>query len=157
MFQSTTILGMLAIALPLHLDASDDVFMILGSFGASAALLYGAPDAPLSQPRNLVGGHVLSAVIGVAVRMFGDGIDFGVWFTAPLSVAVSISCMQATKTLHPPGAATSLIAVIGNQRVHDLGFMYVLTPTLVGSLIMLLVAVVGNNCAGTRRYPKFWW
>ena len=150
-------LGIFAIAMPLHGSAGDDVFMILGSFGASAALLYGAPEAALSQPRNLVGGHVFSAIIGVAVRLFGEAIEFGVWFTAPLAVGASISFMQATQTLHPPGAATALIAVIGNQRVRDLGFMYVLTPSLVGALIMLLVAVVGNNLSGIRRYPKFWW
>lgn len=127
--------------------------MIIGSFGASAVLIYGAIKSPLAQPRNLIGGHVLSAVIGVASwQVFGGQI----WLAAPLAVATAIAIMHATKTLHPPGGATALIAVIGGESVHKLGYLYAILPAGAGAVIMLLVALLANNIPKTRRYPEFW-
>ncbi len=147
-------LGILSVAYinAILLQGSDLVF-IVGSFGASAVLIYGAVKSPLAQPRNLVGGHIISAVIGVAsYKLFGSTL----WFAAPLSVATAIAAMHATKTLHPPGGATALIAVIGSQKIHALGFYYVLIPIGAGALIMLIVALVINNLCKTRNYPDFW-
>jgi CBS-domain-containing membrane protein len=64
--------------------------------------------------------------------------------------------MHATKTLHPPGGATALIAVIGGEKIHDLGYLYVLVPVAAGAAIMLAVALLVNNIPNTRRYPEFW-
>ena len=92
-----------------------DLVMIIGSFGASAVLIYGAIKSPLAQPRNLLGGHVLSALIGVTAFKL---LEPNLWLAAALAVATSIALMHATKTLHPPGGATALIAVIGGAKVH---------------------------------------
>jgi CBS-domain-containing membrane protein len=130
-----------------------DLIMIIGSFGASAVLIYGAIKSPLAQPRNLVGGHVLSAFIGVvAFKLFHSEP----WMAASIAVATSVALMHATKTLHPPGGATALIFVIGSDQIHELGFMYVLVPTGAGALTMLLVALIFNNISSHRRYPEFW-
>ena len=86
-----------------------DLVMIIGSFGASAVLIYGAIKSPLAQPRNLLGGHVISALIGVTAFKL---VEPNLWLAAALAVATSIAVMHATKTLHPPGGATALIAVI---------------------------------------------
>ncbi|MFN8281602.1 MAG: HPP family protein [Chitinophagales bacterium] len=127
----------------------ENIFLI-GSFGASSVLVYGAIQSPLAQPRNLIGGHVLSAIIGVAVfKLLPDVI----WLTAPLAVSLSIVCMQITKTLHPPGGATALIAVTGAEKITNLGFMYVLSPVLSGALILLIVALIFNNLTPYRKYP----
>lgn len=127
--------------------------MIIGSFGASAVLIYGAVKSPLAQPRNLLGGHVLSAIVGVAAyRLFAPDL----WLAGAFAVATAIALMHATKTLHPPGGATALIAVIGGDRIHELGYLYALVPAGAGALIMLLVALVVNNIPKTRRYPEFW-
>jgi CBS-domain-containing membrane protein len=72
----------------------------------------------------------------------------------PLAVATAIVLMQFTKTLHPPGGATALIAVAGSEQIHRLGFLYVLTPVGLGALLLLLVALVVNNIPYTRRYPE---
>ncbi len=64
--------------------------------------------------------------------------------------------MHATQTLHPPGGATALIAVIGSDKIHALGFWYVLVPVGLGVLIMLIVALIINNIAENRKYPEFW-
>jgi len=65
--------------------------------------------------------------------------------------------MHLTKTLHPPGGATALIAVIGSDKIHALGYMYVITPVALGALIMLVVSLIVNNIPKDRRYPVFWW
>ena len=78
------------------------------------------------------------------------------WLASSLAVATAIAVMHATKTLHPPGGATSLIAVIGSSKIHSLGYLYVLIPTGLGAIIMLLVALWVNNIPKNRRYPEFW-
>jgi CBS-domain-containing membrane protein len=130
-----------------------DLLMIIGSFGASAVLIYGAISSPLAQPRNLVGGHVISAVIGVTVYMC---ISDPIWLASGLSVSLAIAVMHLTKTVHPPGGATALIAVIGSAKVHALGYLYVLVPVGAGALLMLTVAVILNNLRKDKQYPKFW-
>jgi CBS-domain-containing membrane protein len=121
--------------------------MVIGSFGASAVLIYAAIDSPLAQPRNLIGGHLISAIIAVLIYQLMGRSDF----TLALAVSLAIVAMLATNTLHPPGGATALIAVDSQQ-----GFMFVLTPVLAGVLIMLLVAIVVNNLSSERSYPKRW-
>jgi CBS-domain-containing membrane protein len=130
-----------------------DVLLIIGSFGASAVLIYGAIKSPLAQPRNLIGGHVLSAIVGVAAyQLFHQQI----WLASAAAVATAIAVMHATRTLHPPGGATALIAVIGGNKVHALGFFYALMPAGGGALVMLLIALIVNNIPKSRRYPEFW-
>ncbi len=130
-----------------------DLVMIIGSFGASAVLIYGAIRSPLAQPRNLIGGHVLSAVIGV---FFFQLFQSQMWLASALAVATAIAAMLATKTLHPPGGATALIAVIGSGKIHALGYLYAVIPVGTGALMMLVVALLVNNIPETRRYPEFW-
>jgi CBS-domain-containing membrane protein len=130
-----------------------DLVLIIGSFGASAVLIYGAIRSPLAQPRNLLGGHIISALIGVSTYKF---LYPHIWLAAAFAVATSIAVMHATKTLHPPGGATALIAVIGGQKIHNLGYLYTLLPVGMGAIIMLIVALVINNIPRTRRYPEFW-
>ncbi len=130
-----------------------DVMMIIGSFGASAVLIYGAIRSPLAQPRNLLGGHIISAIVGVtAFQLFGGNP----WLAASFAVSTSIALMHLTKTLHPPGGATALIAVIGSDGIHSLGYLYVLIPVAIGAGLMLLIALFVNNIPKNRRYPEFW-
>ena len=147
-------LGIAAVALINdYLLEKQDLLMIIGSFGASAVLIYGAIKSPLAQPRNLLGGHVLSALIGVtAYKMFYPHL----WLAASVAVATAIAVMHATKTLHPPGGATALIAVIGSQKIHSLGYLYAVIPVGLGAAIMLFVALLVNNIPKNRRYPEFW-
>ncbi|TAN39874.1 MAG: HPP family protein [Nitrospirae bacterium] len=137
-----------------HVFEKIDLLMIVGSFGASAVLIYGAVKSPLAQPRNLVGGHLVSAVVGVACQQL---FHANLWLAAAMAVSTAIAVMHATKTLHPPGGATALIAVIGGAKIHGLGFMYALFPVGGGVLIMLVIALLVNNIPKTRRYPEFWW
>ena len=146
--------GLAAVAL-IHYKILDQtgLMLIIGSFGASAVLIYGAIRSPLAQPRNLLGGHILSALIGVTtVKLLGGQP----WLAAAIAVSTSIAVMHLTGTLHPPGGATALIAVIGGDSVHNLGYLYVLIPTALGAIVMLVVALIINNIPKNRKYPEFW-
>ncbi|MDF0706651.1 HPP family protein [Flagellimonas okinawensis] len=134
----------------LYLLPLENVFLI-GSFGATCVLIYGAIQSPLAQPRNLIGGHLISAIIGVTVYKM---IPEPIWISAPLAVSLSIIAMQFTKSLHPPGGATALIAVIGTDHIKSLGYLYVLFPVLSGVVILLLVALIFNNITHQRKYPN---
>jgi len=146
------VLGIGLVALFSQWWAEPAALMLIGSYGASAVLLYGAPQSPLAQPRNLIGGHLFSAVIGVAAFKLFPDVQV---IAAPLAVATAIAVMQITQTLHPPGGATALIAVLGPQPVHDVGWLYPL-PVVTGALILLAVALLTNNLPGQRRYPMSW-
>ncbi len=143
-------IGIIAFLQSRQLPHSDVVFLI-GSFGASGVLVYGVIQSPLAQPRNLIGGHLVSAIVGVTVQQFVPDI---LWLTAPLAVSLSIVLMQVTKTLHPPGGATALIAVTGSAEIKNLGYWYVISPVLTGTLILLITALVFNNITSKRHYPS---
>jgi len=143
-------IGILAYLESIHFSGNDMVYLI-GSFGASSVLIYGIIQSPFSQPRNLIGGHLISAFIGVSVNKLVPDI---VWIAAPLAVSLSIIFMQITKTLHPPGGATALIAVTASSQIKDLGYMYVISPVLVGVLILFVTALIFNNMTSSRSYPS---
>ncbi|RYJ44485.1 HPP family protein [Flavobacterium beibuense] len=128
-----------------------ELVFLIGSFGASCVLVYGVIESPLAQPRNLIGGHIISAIIGVTVqKIFPDLL----WVAAPLAVSLSIVVMQITKTLHPPGGATALIGATASPQIKALGYMYVLSPVLSGCLILLAIALIFNNLTPYRKYPS---
>lgn len=130
-----------------------DQILLIGSFGASAVLLYGAIKSPLAQPRNLLGGHIISAIIGVTAHQLCPS---HLWLASAAAVSTSIALMHMSKTLHPPGGATALIAVIGGDKIHNLGYMYALVPVGLGAAIMLIIALLVNNISKSRKYPEFW-
>lgn len=142
-------IGIIAYLQSQTLPTSDVVFLI-GSFGASSVLVYGVIQSPLAQPRNLIGGHLVSAIIGVTVQKIIPDI---LWIAAPLAVSLSIVFMQITKTLHPPGGATALIAVTGSGAIIKMGYFYVISPVLSGVLILFFVAIIFNNMTSNRMYP----
>jgi CBS-domain-containing membrane protein len=127
-----------------------DLTLMIGSFGASAVLVYGAVRSPLAQPRNLVGGHVVSALVGVTAWLV---LHQAPELAAAVAVATAIAVMHLTRTLHPPGGATALIAVIGSDQIHNLGYWYVLVPATLGPLVLLLVGLVVNNIQGQFPQP----
>lgn len=150
-------IGIYVIALPevVNLPISTKFFLI-GSFGASAALLFGAPRAPLAQPRSLVMGQLIAATCGVtAFKLLGG--DLGL--AAGLAVGSATAIMLLTGSLHPPAGATALIAVLGPVKVHALGYEYLLSPVLLGVTILLISALLINNLSPdeSRHYPLAWW
>ena len=142
-------IGIIGFISSCYFTLNDNVFLI-GSFGASAVLVYGATNSPLAQPRNLVGGHVISALVGVTAHKLIPG---EIWLSSALAVSTAIVCMQITKTVHPPGGATALIANIGSEKIKALGYFYVLSPVFSGVMILLIIALIFNNIPKNRNYP----
>jgi len=121
--------------------------LLVGSFGASAVLLFGASESPLTQPRNLIGGHVLCASVAVVVvALFGTSP-----LTLGLAVGLSLLLMNLTHTTHPPGGGTALIGVQG-----AVGPSFIVLPVLAGALILLATALFTNNVVYHRKYPNHW-
>lgn len=121
--------------------------LLIGSFGASAVLLFGATDSPLSQPRNLVGGHLLSATVAVVVVALMGSTPLAM----ALGVGLAIFVMNLTHTTHPPGGATALIGIQAGA-----GPEFIVIPVLLGAMILLVTAIFTNNVVYHRSYPKHW-
>lgn len=133
----------------LHLE---DAVMVVASMGASAVLLFAVPHGQLSQPWPALGGHVISALIGVtATRVVGS-----VEVAAALAVGVAIGAMHLLKCIHPPGGATALTAVVGGANIQELGYGFVIRPVLLNATAMVVLAVGFNALFSWRRYPSAW-
>ncbi len=124
-----------------HLVGGAELPYIVASMGAAAVLLYAAPHSPLTRPWSFVGGHLISAVVGVSCAH---------WVTDPfiaagLAVGLAIFAMHQLNCLHPPGGAAALVAVVGGDQIHALGYLYVLIP------VALNVLILGVSVWLTRR------
>ena len=123
--------------------------VLLASMGASAVLLFAVPHGALSQPWAVLGGHCVSAFVGVSCEKLLPGHPL----TPALAVGVAVGAMYYLRCIHPPGGATALTAVIGDEQVHALGYHYLLTPVAIDVLSILAVAVAFNSLFPWRRYP----
>jgi CBS-domain-containing membrane protein len=122
--------------------------LVMAPFGASVVLLFAHPDSALTQPRNVIGGHVLGGVIGLLASVcLGE-----TWMAMALAVATTIAATKATRSVHPPAGATAIVCM----HVHaDWTFLF--APVLAGSALLVLSAAVYNNAVEHRRYPRHWW
>lgn len=148
-----TLGGMLSILLILlvtgGLLGQQTALLIIPSLGASAVLIFAVPHSPLTQPWAVLGGHLVSAVIGVSCYQFIPAPIPA----AALAVGLAIGGMHLARCIHPPGGATALTAVIGGTSVHALGYAYALTPVAINCLIIVLVGYGFNCFFPWRRYP----
>jgi hypothetical protein len=137
----------IGIATLAYLSIGSGYPLIAAPFGAAAVLVFAVPNAPLAQPRNLIFGNFIGAIVSVLmVFLFGSEP----WVMA-LAVATAIKLMQLTKTLHPPGGAVALVGVMSKAQLS-----FIFTPVLVGSIILLFCTFVFNNLMPGRSYPKHW-
>ncbi|MEB3190369.1 MAG: HPP family protein [Snowella sp.] len=135
------------IAMLAYLSAYSHYPLIAAPMGATAVLVFGVPDSPLAQPRNVIGGNFWGAFIAIlCVQTLGTAP----WVMA-LAVATTIKCMKLTRTIHPPSGAVALVGVMSG-----VSWKFLLTPVLVGSLIIVGWTFVFNNTAPGRTYPKHW-
>ena len=130
--------------------AGQDVPLMVASMGAAAVLLFAAPDSTMSQPWPVLAGHLISAVVGVTCAKFVPGLAL----SAALAVSGAILAMHLTRSLHPPGGAVAMVAVIGGESIHSLGYFYVVAPVGLNVVIMLVAALVINNLVPGKSYPK---
>ncbi|MDZ8092443.1 MAG: HPP family protein [Nostoc sp. DedQUE05] len=137
----------LAIAATAYLSAKTHSPLLMAPFGATSVLIFGVPDSPLAQPRNVIGGNLVAALVSLIIlHLFGSSP-----WTMGMAVATAIGMMQLTGTLHPPSGAVALVVMMTKAP-----WQFLLTPALQGSIILVLCAVVFNNLAQERTYPKHW-
>ncbi|MFA5529531.1 MAG: HPP family protein [Thiohalomonadaceae bacterium] len=143
------LLGVVAIS-HWSLDAQGAMAMV-ASMGASTVLVFAVPHGTLSQPWPVVGGHTISALVGVACASWIDDP----LLAAPLAGGLAIAAMHYLRCLHPPGGATALTAVIGGDAVQAMGFQFVLTPVLLNAAVLLAYGIAFNAPFTWRRYPAW--
>ncbi|AJA44877.1 HPP family protein [Frischella perrara] len=121
---------------------------IMAPFGATCVLLFAVPKAPLAQPRSVIGGHFVSALVGLlAIHLFGDGM-----LTVALAVGISIASMQLLRVVHAPAGANPILIIMSG--ITDYSFLF--TPVLMGSVLLVIVALIVNNIGAGSRWPSYW-
>lgn len=126
-----------------------ELFFIVASMGASAVLVFAVPHGALSQPWPVIGGNVISAVVGVGVAVaLGHGLVASI-----IAVGGAVWAMYYLRCLHPPGGATALLAVIGGPDIAALGFGYAFYPILLNAGLMVIAGVAFNALIPWRVYP----
>jgi CBS-domain-containing membrane protein len=139
--------GFLAISAVTLLSNTFSTVLVLGSFGASCVLIFGFPDVPFSQPRNVIGGHFLSSLIGLlCLTLFG-----ATWWSVSIAVGTAIAVMMITRTTHPPAGSNPVIIYLLKPA-----WSFLLFPTLLGAILLVVIAVICNNLANEGKYPKYW-
>jgi CBS-domain-containing membrane protein len=139
--------GAIAIAAVAYTSTLVQAPFVVGSFGASCVLLFGYPDSPFSQPRNVIGGHFLASLVGLVCLTFLGSH----WWSMALAAGSGIAIMQLTRTVHPPAGSNPVIIMASSPH-----WQFLVTPTLAGALILVMVALVFNNLRVGRSYPKYW-
>ncbi|MQT29364.1 HPP family protein [Pseudomonas helleri] len=120
---------------------------LMASFGASCVLAFGVPDSPLAQPRSIIGGHMVSTLIGLVVlHTLGNE-----WWACALAVGLALVAMQQTRTVHAPAGANPLVVITAGAP-----WSFLLTPVLAGSLVVVITALCLNNARSKGSYPKYW-
>ncbi len=132
----------------LAVGSSSVLPLLIAPMGASAVLLFALPSSPLAQPWSIIGGNIVSALIGVTCALWIKDIVLA----AALAAGFSIAAMLALRCLHPPSGAVALTAVLGGPLIHAQGYTFVIFPVAVNSLLLLVVAIVFNNLT-RHSYP----
>jgi len=141
-------LGLMITSLTSHWLLGEVNLWFVAPMGASAVLLFGLPNSPLAQPWSIVGGNLVAGVIGVTTATYVPYPAVACGIAACLAIAV----MFQLRCLHPPSGAVALTAILGGSGVQQLGYQFILSPVLLNSACLALLAIIFNNLAG-RRYP----
>ena len=144
------LLGLLATGMLAHFlyGPLTDMPLIVAPFGASAVLLFAVPASPLAQPWPVLGGNILSALVGVTVARFGlDPL-----LAASIAIGTAISAMALLRCLHPPGGAVALTAVLGGPAILSSGYLFALAPVGLGTLLLVVMAWLFHRFSG-HSYP----
>ena len=144
-------------------DAVDDwyygsftVYALVTHFSAVALILFSTPTSPYGQPRNVIGGHLISATLALVLDSNKELLRMNQVVMNAFAPACAIGAMTWTGLMHPPAAACCLIFVSGGPRIKNLGYLYIFFPVLLDVSIMVFLALAINNLAPNRKYPVYW-
>ena len=119
---------------------------LIASFGSTMVLLYGYPESPFAQPKNIILGHFLTSLIGI---IFLNFVPLPIFLNIPVAVGFGVMFMILLKVTHPPAGGNPIIVIIGS-----VSFDYLLTPVLIGSIIVVMFGVIINKFLFKKEYPK---
>lgn len=140
--------GTLGILLLILLTKWSGTLWIMAPFGATCVLVFSLPNSPLAQPRNVIGGHLISSLIGLLfINLMGDSA-----LSVSLAVGASIALMQLLRVVHPPAGADPIVIILSAIYGYD----FLLTPVLIGSVSLVILALVINNMGSNSRWPIYW-
>ena len=125
---------------------TDYGIFLVASFGSTMVLLYGYPESPFAQPKNIFFGHVLTAFIGIVVLKF---IPLPIYITIPLATGLGVCFMILLNVTHPPAGGNPIIVIIGS-----VSFEYLISPIIIGSIIVLAFGIIINKFVLKKKYPK---
>tara|TARA_Y100001935_G_scaffold246924_1_gene242137 strand:+ start:347 stop:817 length:471 start_codon:yes stop_codon:yes gene_type:complete len=118
---------------------------LLASFGSSMVLLYGYPESPFAQPKNVFFGHLVTSVVGL---FFLNFIPLPIYITIPLAVGFGVGLMIFFNITHPPAGGNPIIVIIGSVSLD-----YIFTPVMTGSIIIIIFAIIVNRLILRKPYP----
>jgi len=139
--------GFIAIAIISFLANYSSYPLIMGSFGASCVLIFGYPDSPFSQPKNVISGHLISTFVGLTFLHF-IGPQ---WWSMALALSVALGLMIASNTVHPPAGSNPIIIFLTNAN-----WSFIFLPSTLGSITLVIIAFVFINLSSKKLYPKSW-
>ena len=119
---------------------------LLASFGSSMVLLYGYPESPFAQPKNVFFGHLITALVGL---FFLNFVPLPIYITIPLAVGFGVGLMIFLNVTHPPAGGNPIIVIIGS-----VSFDYLLSPVVTGSIIIIVFAMIINRFILKKSYPS---
>jgi len=119
---------------------------LIASFGSSMVLLYGYPESPFAQPKNIFFGHLLTALVGVIILNF---VPLQIFITIPIAVGLGVGLMILFNVTHPPAGGNPIIVIIGSVSLD-----YLINPIITGSIIVLAFGIVINRFILKKKYPK---
>ena len=119
---------------------------LVASFGSTMVLLYGYPESPFAQPKNIFFGHLLTSIVGV---IFVNFVPVPIYIMIPLAVGFGVFFMILAGVTHPPAGGNPIIVIIGSAS-----FSYIISPIIVGSAIVLIFGVVLNRFVLKKEYPN---
>lgn len=139
--------AVLAVSALSFLASTTQALLLLGSFGASTLLLFALPEAPLSQPRSVVGGHMIASLIALAcLAVFGPA-----WWAVGVATGLAVGAMMITRTVHPPAGSNAIIVFLAKP-----GWGFLLFSTVTGTVLLVLIATLYHRTTRRHRYPRYW-
>ncbi len=142
-----TVGAIIAVSALSFVAATTEALLLLGSFGASTLLLFALPEAPLSQPRSVVGGHLIASLIALCcLAAFGPQ-----WWAVGVATGLGVGLMMVTRTVHPPAGSNAIIVFLARP-----GWDVLLFSTVFGTLVLIVIAIVYHRLTRRHKYPQYW-
>ena len=118
---------------------------LIASFGSSMVLLYGYPESPFAQPKNIFFGHLVTSIVGILVLFY---IPLPIYLTIPIAVGTGVGLMIILNVTHPPAGGNPIIVIMGSVSLD-----YLINPIITGTIIILIFGIILNRLILKKKYP----